>query len=150
MLSATTVLSRKYYYLLGKILAQKQPEVATQLISDYLPKEQAPQSDFTKIPQFYSHLIESGFPETCTSEVSFRRLFIATMVRLYIPQSIQVSEVKFKMPDGFIKQFCLLFNLHSGNATNLVRQIIVWEKSYDDFRQQVDEVMVKIQNQTKD
>jgi hypothetical protein len=152
MLSATY--SKKEYAILGRLLALTEPATAERLITTYLPRETAIQSDLSVIPAYFItfcdlrgiHPEDYIGPLFKTSKVDIRRLFVAVMLKMYYPGMYNMPIVDFSLigRTGFSKAITQLFQAKKENIFKTIREVIIWKNEYDDFAFLVDQAIEQL------
>jgi hypothetical protein len=141
-----TLLNKQQYALLGFLLLKQKPDVANELLEDYMPKREAPESDILKIEQFYQRFCqlkgldaeEIRGPLYKTSKVEIRRQFIAAILHLYIPYVYdQPDEYIMIGKSGVAKKLSDVFCITKASITTMIREVIFFEKQYQDFSELV-------------
>jgi hypothetical protein len=153
MFASTTInLSKQQYVLLGKLLHQKKPHIADEIISTWFPKQDPTEQDLTRIgPLFYAFCaLQNLIPEDHigpvfkTSKVNIRRLFVAVMIHLYNPDVFSQPIDNIILKKGFVRQLSQVLKLKDANISLMIREVIMWEKQYEDFAASVSFVINEI------
>lgn len=152
MLQATFSFSKKDHALLGKLLLKNKPDIAQELIKTYLPEQPPKESDFSKIKDLFSRFckIQNIEPEEHlgpvykSDKVSMRRLFVATMVHLYNPQVYFQPLDSIVLSNGFVTAITRVLSQNKGNTSKMIREVIIWEKQYEDFATSVSQTITKL------
>lgn len=142
-------LTPKQYSILGRLCALQQPEVAKQLLSIYDEKPTA--TDHSQIGAYFQQYckIHSINPDDYrgslfkSHKIDQRRLFIACMVRLYLPH-LYVAPAGFRLEYGFTGAIASTFKQKGQNIAKMVREVIVHERAYPEFKAAVDEITSKL------
>lgn len=158
-MTAATSFTRKQYAFLGKIFIQKEPNIAAKLIDLYLPKLEPIEKDYTKIPAYYIDFcrVQQIKPQDYigalhkTSKVNVRRIFIAVMLHLYEPGLFQqpVDDLILNR-EGLSKNLSNLFQVKKHSISATIREVVMWEKQYDDFSSSVNQIIERIINADKE
>jgi hypothetical protein len=157
MLQATILFTKKDYALLGKLLFQKKPEIAQELLA-FLPTQAPAETDLSKIPEYFRRFCEVKDidPKDYTGslykskKVYERRIFVAAMVHLYNPEAYLRPIDFIRQHRGLTRALCEAFCIKagswstSGNVSNMIREVIIWEKNYDDFAEAVSNIITQI------
>lgn len=128
---------KKHYILLGKLLAKNRPEIAAELLSAHNIAE----TDYTKIPAFlHSFCILKGFDPKDSTKVAIdhRREFLCAMLHLYNPQVFSQPIDGITLKVGFVRQVSNVILQHESNTSRMIREVLMLERVYDDFRNDVD------------
>ncbi len=78
-----------------------------------------------------------------SSKVDVRRLFVAAMVHLYQPQIYHQPEISLGK-NGFVMTLAGVLKQHEANVSAMIREVISWEREYDDFKEKVTNVVAKL------
>ncbi|MBO9657509.1 MAG: hypothetical protein J7527_01665 [Chitinophagaceae bacterium] len=131
------VAERNNYSLIGKMLASFMPEVYLE-IEELVRSGQ--QTDLRKIPDYFAAFqllsAESG--------VESRRLFTATMLKLYHPYAIERGLINVK--HGFVREIRHCFGCKQQSITRDIREVVVYYKAYEEFRQKVNELAKELKD----
>lgn len=152
MLTATSSFTRKHYAFLGKLFLQKHPEQAKEIISQYLPESPPAETDYSKINTFFLRFcaLESINPDEYTgrlyktSKIDVRKKFIAVIIHLYCPQAFIQASDSLTLNRGLVKTLAQVFDQTVANVSINIREVIVWEKQYEDFSRSVHLVIEKL------
>jgi hypothetical protein len=139
------LIAEKDYKILGKLLVKKNPALADEYLSLY--KTHSPKEiDNTKISFYFYSFCEvmEITPETYlgplhkSSKVDIRRLFVACMVHLYQPHVFYqpIDEINLSKK-GFVMHLSRTLQQQESNISTMIREVIAWEKDYDDFKEKV-------------
>jgi hypothetical protein len=155
MLSATAPFTRKHYAYLGKLFIQKEPEIAHKLISQYLPKIEPTETDYSKIPGYFINYCkvldirpqEFIGPVHKSSLVNVRRTFVAVILHIYAPQLFQQPADDLILDRvGLSKSLSNLLQVKKNKISEYIREVVLWEKSYEDFAENVNSIIEKLTN----
>jgi hypothetical protein len=145
-------LSTQEYSILGRLCASQKPDVARQLLSifDTKPSE----NDHSRISAYFESfcILQDVNPEEYrggqfkTQKVDVHRLFIACMVRMYAPYMYQAPP-GIRLKKGFSKSLSKTLGQKVENISKMVREGIVQEKVYPEFRAAVDDITNKLKIQ---
>lgn len=149
MLIATVSSPAEYYTLLGKILFQKEPELAQRLLSDYYPQKQPLDTDISRIQHYFSSYcaFQNIDPLEYTGrlykskKVEVRRLFIGAMLHIYNPQVYVQPIDQLILFHGFVRRLAGVLCQNEGNVSKMIREVITWEKNYQDFSGSVEQIV---------
>lgn len=145
--------SRKHYALLGKLLIQKEPETAQKLIQTFIPEDKPQEEDFTKIPALFERFcLIKGYDHNTApraSKVETRRLFIAAVLHLYNPHVYNQPANQIILKYGFVRNISQVLHQKESNVSTMIREVILWEKQYEDFSNNVNSIIEKLTNGTK-
>jgi hypothetical protein len=146
-------LNEKQYKILGRLLVKKHPDVAQSLLATL--NHTASEDDITKIDLYFIRFCtlqgiakESYYGAVYkTSKVDVFRLFIASMVHLYFPEVYfqPIEELNLKK-NGFVTAIAVATGQHTANVSSRIREVVLWEKEYDDFREKVVTMVEKLKN----
>ena len=148
---------RGQYYMLGLVLMQTDPERAKKIISIYINPE--PRfHDYSLIPLFfYSFCKIRGIdpdkfqgPLFKTSMTDTRRLFISSMIRLYNPQIYNQPNNCILVRKGFSQAMAKLLGLAGSNMSKTIRDCVMQEKLYDNIKNQVSEIVERLEKSEAD
>lgn len=87
--------SNYFFRQLGKLLTEKEPQIAERLQAEFLPQKTPIETDLTKIPFYFTSFcrvqkLDPGAytgPLYKTSKIDKRRFFIAVVILLYHPRT---------------------------------------------------------------
>lgn len=146
------MLAEKDYKILGRLLGKKYPDLARELLATY--KDHPPlETDHQKIPTFFKifcfHLSvdekELLGPLYKTSKVDVRRLFVACMTHLYYPHVYHQPPEEINLSKkGFVSSLSRALQQQEPNISVMIREVIAWEKDYDDFKEKVYSIVEKL------
>ena len=150
-------LSPKEYSILGRLCASQKPDVARELLSIYDNKPL--DKDHPNIQVYFIEFcrLQDIDPEEYkgalfkASKVEQRRLFIACMVHIYLPH-LYVSATTaagIRLDYGFISSLAESLNQKKSNISKMVREIVVTEKVYDEFRDRATWLVEQLTNGMK-
>lgn len=142
-----TAIQRKHYALLGELLIQNEPETAKKLISAYLPDEPPKETDFKKISDYFSEFRRLN--NITSLNVSDRRIFIAVTLHIYNPEVYFQPSNKILLKHGFVRCLSNVLGQKEPNVSKMIREVILWERSYEDFAQEVSKMIEKLTNDTE-
>jgi hypothetical protein len=153
MNSVSKPLNEKQYKILGRMVVKKHPEIAATLLGTL--DHQALEEDISKITSYYDQFCElQGIQRNeyfgavyKTSKVDIFRLFIASMIHLYYPEIYfqPIEEINMKK-EGFVTALAKSIGQHTSHVSNRIREVIMWEQEYDDFKEKVETVVGKLKN----
>jgi hypothetical protein len=145
-------LTEKETFRLGRLCAIQKPEVARELLSIYdtKPAEQ----DFSRIPHLFSAFcrINDVAQEHYQGPIykgiksDSRKRFIAAMVRMYLPH-LYLAPPGIRLDKGFTTKLAATLRLTKMCVGKVVREVVVQEKVYEEFRMAVDDVTNKLMTQ---
>jgi hypothetical protein len=144
-----------HYRLIGKELWKKLPEAAKLAIKPYLSAEPF-DYNFTRMEEHYLIAfcslqgIDKDYiqgPLFKSSKVDIRKLFIASMLHIYCPH------VYFQPPNeinlskkGFVMWLSKAVNQPESNVSGAIREVVAWERDYDEFRNKVCSIVESLKN----
>lgn len=143
-------LTKKEIIFIGRQCASKTPETAMEYLSvfDNKPWEK----DHTRIGQFFQEYcnLHNIAPDDYRGAIltrfktALRRQFVASMVRMYLPQLYAASATSVRIDYGFTQSLATTLILKRQNLTKMIREVVVQEKVYPEFRAAVDEITEKL------
>lgn len=141
---------KKEYFLLGKLLTQRHPDMAKELLPQLPGKAQL--TDYDKVPALYLLFckIINVNPEEYrgqlhrTAKLDIRRLFISTMLHLYVPEIFNHPLDGPIVPWGFSKKICDVLHVGKGQMSRIIREVILAERAYEEYKTKVDDVLTKM------
>lgn len=136
---------------MGLLLVKQRPDVASEL-SLYLPKAAPFANDHNQIKTFWplfcqtqnidpDHFVGRLYK---SSLVDTRRLFISVLLHLYYPNVFLQPEGIPLLSYGFYKKMAAVLDVHRVTLYGMVREVVDWEKRYDDYKQRVAELTEKV------
>jgi hypothetical protein len=146
-------LNEKQYKILGRLVVKKHPDIAASLLLSlsHIPS----QVDISKINAYFDRFCclqgiekQTYFgPVYKTSKVDMFRLFIASMVHLYYPEIYfqPIEELNLKK-NGFVTAIATATGQQTSNVSSRIREVVLWEKEYDDFKEKVVTIVEKLKN----
>lgn len=150
MFTTTAVphLGKRRAMLLGRLLLRHRPEVAREL----MPHLDTPEADPARIPDYFEAFcaLHSLDPDDYRGalyksfKVERRKLFIACMLRLYNPACFAQPSDAIMVSRSFVARLSATLSQDKGNISRLIRQVIVMERAYEDFRGQVNDTLSKL------
>lgn len=145
-------LTKRQYSILGRLCANQMPDKSRELLSIFnvKPIEQ----DHSRIGQFFLSFCQihnvnpddyrgSLFKSTKSDQ---RRLFVACMVRMYLPHLYVAPRGSVRLDYGFTQSLATALRLKRQNLTKMVREVVVQERAYTEFRAAVDEITNKLKS----
>lgn len=130
---------------LGMLALKRYPEVCSELLTE-IDEFNSPgfDTDLDNMKKYFSVFsIRNGLLDELMLTKKWSRertqsikVFTAAMIRIYRPFRLSYS-CKYLMP-GFAKQLSEILQLQRPNISQLVREVGVLEKAYDEFRYEVD------------
>jgi hypothetical protein len=144
-------IQKRDYTLLGRILYQKRPDIAQELLDAYYPHTAPSENDLSKIRYFFHRFctLQHIDPQDYTGAIRLihknykRKVFIAAVLHLYCPDIF--SEYKPRQSRaGLSKTLSDVLGIAESNMSNLIKQVVRWQ-DYDDFKEEV-EGAVKLLN----
>jgi hypothetical protein len=121
------------YAQIGRLVATRKPEIIDELMVGYL---RPPQTNFNKIEGYYTKFTNINPSSSSLKElVESRRIFIAVMFHLYQPEVFTNKSVYIK--PGLGKAISKEVGVQDYNLSKMLREIIVMERAYDDFKDKV-------------
>jgi hypothetical protein len=144
-----------HYKMMGRELWNKLPLLATSLLKPYLSADPF-DYNFTKIEDHYLFAFCSLYGITKkelqgalfkSSKVDIRRLFIASMVHIYCPHVYfqHSSEINLSKR-GFVMWLSKALDQQESNVSVLIREVVAWEKDYEEFKDRVSLIVEKLKN----
>lgn len=139
--------------LLGLVLCQTKPDIANELISQYIPKQEPIEKDLNKISDFFlsfcqiNNLNPKDFigPIYKSSKVEMRRRFVASIIHIYAPHLYdQPVDFMIMGKTELSKKLGITLSIKKPNMTTLVREVILWEKQYEEFAASVADITLKL------
>jgi hypothetical protein len=142
-MSAKTI-GKKELYLLGKIVYHRRPDMAKEFLPQIPGKGRL--SDFTKMPILFQSYCKNAEinPDEYRGhigkmdKVDTRRVFVSTMLHVFIPEVYSHPLDSPIIPFGFNKQLCETIGIGKGPVSRLIREVIIQERAYDDYKLKVD------------
>lgn len=132
------------YYLLGRLVLMREPDVAERLLLDYNSRNVVPaERDYERIGEYFTRF-HSHDPEHSKARLDEMRLFIAAMLHLYQPQVYHGLALRAKGSGSFVSALGAVIARCKSQTSRLIAEAIVFEKVYDDFRQSVTGVLDQI------
>lgn len=136
-------LKRDKVLALGMLLLKRHPDISQSLLSE-LETEEPYDTDFDRIPKYfqvYSQMISLSVEQLRSPDWSRDRsfhlkIFVASMLRIYRPLIITWRGSTLK--PGFNLKLSKVLNQYQPNISKLVHEVVVLEKAYEDFRNEVD------------
>lgn len=127
-----------FFNQLGRLLLKKKPEIAQELISEYLPARVPLDADLDKIPDYFQTFCrlqqldpkEYTGPLYKSSKIDKRRLFVAAIILMYHPRTRLVA-----------KYISETIGQDPSNTVKLIQEVEFRYKELEDFKTQVDEIV---------
>lgn len=132
---------KKHYTLLGKLLEKNRPDIAAELLSAHSITE----FDYNKMTsylQLFCHLKGSDPRDATHVAIKYRREFLCAMLHLYNPQVFTQPRDGIVLRIGFVRQISTVILQNEGNTSRMIREVIMLENVYDDFRDQVQSTLL--------
>ncbi len=139
----------KLYFQIGLYVASKHPDLASEIVSKYLHTE-AKDVDLEHMPQYY-YKFEQYLEHRVTDIFSQRKLFVSAMLRIYTPGVYNQHQGNITMSKyGLVKAISRLVGIKEPRVSQVIRQVITFERVYEDYRTQVDELVQFITLKTEE
>jgi hypothetical protein len=137
-------LSTKQLSILGRLCAIQKPEVARELLSIY--DIEPVEKDHALIAKYFQsfcslHDIQPAEYKGAlfkSQKVHVRRIFVAAMIRVYIPHLYKAPPGTVRLEYGFVQGLSVELRLKNTNVAKMIREVIIMEKVYEEFRANVD------------
>lgn len=147
--------SELHYKMMGRELWNKLPHMALSFLKPYFSAEPF-DYNFTKIEDHYMPAFCSLYgiektqiqgPLYKSKKVDIRKLFIASMIHIYCPHIYfqHPSEINLSKR-GFVMWLSQALNQPDSNVSGSIREVVAWEKDYDDFRDRVSMIVEKLKS----
>ena len=144
---SVAVLGKKQYLLLGKLLVQKRPELASEYLSSHASDLHPQETDFKKIDQQFVDfcMIKQINPGDYRgalynrNKVDTRRVFISTIIRFYLPELYLLEHAD--IPYGFLAEVARVLGMSRDMVCKAVRVTVAREKVYDDYKAEVNDAV---------
>jgi hypothetical protein len=144
-----------HFKMIGRELWNKLPHLAKSLLKPYLSAEPF-DFDFTKLEDHYlvafsslHGIVKSDLqgPLFKSSKVDIRKLFIASMLHIYCPHIYfqHANEINLSKR-GFVMWLAKALDQPESNISAAIREVVAWEKDYDEFRDKVFVIVEKLKN----
>lgn len=137
---------KKTYTTLGKILVQTHPEVANEL----LPFCQVTgETDLEKIPGYFKRFCEHMQIDPLEyvgklfqqDKLKMRRLFVGAMLTIYNRHAFHQPHTNPIIRSGFVKKLSDCQSVGISAISQLIRQVIFDENTYEEFKGKIIEVV---------
>lgn len=147
-------LSSWHYKVIGQEIWQKYPARATGILLPYI-KNQPRETNLSKLTGYFDSFCDINNlnkeeyygPIYKTKKVDMLRIFIASMIHLYYPEIYfqPIEELNLKKK-GFVTALAESMGKPVSNVSNMIRDAIVWENRYDDFKEKVEFIVDQLKN----
>lgn len=144
-------LGKKQYALLGRLLTQKNPELANDYFTTYLEGSpiETDLSHETLAGYFiaFCHIQDIKNPEQYqgaihkTSMVDVRRTFIGVVLHLYCPQVYNQPIEHLNIQRGMVKNLSFLFKMEPINVSRMIREVVTMDRVYEGFKEKVTSIV---------
>jgi hypothetical protein len=133
----------KNYSLIGRVLCKVNPQAASEIMQIVAP---GPETDVKRIFFYYSRFDMNKPVEN--NPVNLRRIFTATMLKLYHPYFLEkgTPDVRGHLKFGFVRNVSGCFGCKSQAITRNIREVVVMYKAYPDFKEKVDMAFESLKN----
>ena len=140
---------KRRFQLLGQLVASKHPDIAASLLKQLPPLE----NRNALLPNYFARFCQiiSLQPQEYQTlgkwnrrKVEIRRLFAATMLHLYSPQSFDLPRESITFTYGFTTAFSNVMQIRRPEGLKLFREVVANERVYEDFRNQVQDILIQI------
>ncbi|MBN8852242.1 MAG: hypothetical protein BGO55_00670 [Sphingobacteriales bacterium 50-39] len=151
--------SNKDLALLGRLLLDRHPQVAQDLLSDFRASTVDPlETDLSLIPIYFAqfcYLRET--PSTLVQQAKYnrdlnhaKRLFIGAVLSIYFPSALKSPDRLSRTHTGIIDRLSDVLRITNGSVSRLVHAAIFNYKVYDSFRLEVVDLTDKLHSYGKD
>lgn len=140
MHAASPTIEPKDFALIGKLYARENPSHALQLVATFQAAEaRALDSDLHNLNYYYFLFCKirglnppAYLGSLHTAEkTDVRRLFVGTMIRVYMPQLLTHN---IRQRKGFSEALCVVLCQDDGNLSKVIDECVAWMKTnYEDF-----------------
>lgn len=153
------VFSNKDLALLGRLLLNRHPQVAQDLLSDFRSTTIEPkETDLSRLPTFFAHFcILRNVPSPLLAHAKYnrdlvdtKRLFVGAILSLYHPSAIGSPELLNRQQTGLVGALADVLQTSQAAVSKLVHAAISNYKVYDSFRSEVVELTHKLHSYGKD
>jgi hypothetical protein len=131
----------KENYMLGRFLKRDHPDVAQFILETYvypLPLVE----DLTMIGPLREKFRGLGLE----AKWNMNQLFISCVIRLCNPQLYRHPAKALIVRSKLVKEVAAVLSIDVGAVSRYIRSAIFYEKTYEDYRILVDDIVQKIQN----
>ncbi|GAO43779.1 hypothetical protein [Flavihumibacter petaseus] len=137
--------SSNEYQLIGKLVVEREPAFAANIVNSFRVSP-AKERDLSKIPQFFTSYCQMrGVEQEALLVTSgdrtnkqLIRVFVSAIMRLYCPELSLLVKFQMKVRSGLVQGIQRTINRTLSNTTVMIRQNLILETVYDDFREDVD------------
>lgn len=147
-------MTAKDFKLLGKLVYSKSPAASRQLLAAVKHLQQE-RTDYHQIPFYYKKFcqykgLEADFPSIGWSHdnVKSLRIFFSAMIHIYIP-SLLVMKKCGNLPAGFINALHRVSGKNKGNISKDINIILFRERVYDEYKQEVADLLFFLQKDSE-
>lgn len=141
--------------VLGREVWKKLPMLAQKILKPYLTAVPY-DTNFNKIERYYLPAFASLIginpeyiqgPIFKSTKVDIRKLFMAAMIHIYCPHVYyqHPSEINLSKK-GFVMCLSGALKIPESNTSGAIREVVAWEKDYDDFRAKVHLLVEKLKD----
>lgn len=132
-------ITQKDLHYLGKLYLNHYPETARELL------RQRPCVCFDGIINHYDTFKAFSTHEPLTG----RRVFIACMLHIFLPNAFTQPSSVFKPETGFSSRLNQCLNMDIGHLSKMIRMVVVEYRAYDDFKALVGEALIRLKGEAE-
>lgn len=127
------------YAQIGRMVLLNKPEVVNELL---LQRQEPREKQLSAIGSYYDRFLDLHPSGNLKENVERRRLFIAAIFHLYQPEVFTVKTIKCQ--HGLCKAIADTVGVHKVHVSIILREVVIMEKAYDDFRSKVQNVLEEL------
>jgi hypothetical protein len=139
---------KKTYQMLGKVLSERHPDLANELLATYC-NISALDSNLSHIPIYYQQFCDHVRVDPnqykgklyVHEKMEIRKLFVSSLLRIYVPQVYLQPKNYIVIPTGFLRHMNEAIQAGVPNLSRTIRQVILDEKVYDEYKIKVDSIV---------
>jgi hypothetical protein len=148
-------LTRKNHSTIGLLLCKKYPELARDLLSEYLSIQQAQQADVTDTSlvsyYFQAYCDIRGIPREELTRTNWshdisrsKQEFVGLILRIYHPYLFKNPQSYFCPQHGLVKNLAATMCIQKGHASMLVSKARTAIRVYDSFAESIESIYNQI------
>lgn len=135
--------------LIARLLIKKQPDIAAELLSNYHPADPH-DHNLQNIPVYFQAFCDHNnivseqlaFSRYNSEMVENKRMFIGCILDIYVPDALLYHHDELK--HGLVTNVAATLNHSISYVSEMLKEVILQYKVYDDFREKVDECSKKM------
>jgi len=146
------MISRKKLSFIGYQLLKRRPDIATEILTEYIATSKSQIEDTSLISWYFDAFCESISQSredivNIKNNYSFherKREFVGLVIKIYHPAVFSSNADFFQPQRGMITNLSSTLNVNKGNVSRMLSEVLVRLRAYDDFKLSIENLYNKI------